>query len=186
MWSDYASPFCFLALPELERLEAEPGVRVAWHPFELRPDPDADRLYRAWDAAVAPMAAARGMVLVRPPAAPRSGRASEAAEFARDHGAFAAMHRGLFEAVFHHGRDIGLLPVVVDVGVGAGLDGAALRQALEDGRYAPRVLASRQGAAALGATTTPAVVATGPGGTHRLVGALPPGALGRAAAAARG
>ena len=41
VWSDYVCPFCYLEVPELERLRSEMGDRlhIEWRAFELRPEP---------------------------------------------------------------------------------------------------------------------------------------------------
>ena len=192
VWSDYACPLCYLALPELLRMQRLRGVVVMWHAFELRPDPvplpdpDGDAVRREWARAVYPMAEARNHPLQRPAILPRSRFAAEAAEFARDAGRFGGMHRGLFEAYFRHGRDIGLVPVLVDVGVSLGLDGAGLRRALEGGRYTGRVLQAERRAAGLGISGVPAMVLAGPGGQQLVAGAQPYEAMRRMVEVVRG
>jgi predicted DsbA family dithiol-disulfide isomerase len=59
----------------------------------------------------------------------------QAAEFANEHGDMWRFHRRMFKAYFEDLEDIGDLDTVVRIGVDAGLDGAELRAALEDGRY---------------------------------------------------
>src|SRR5215218_7817962 len=91
VWSDYVCPFCYLERPVLERVQGElgHGVEIDWRSFELRPepeptlDPDAEYLHRVWNQSVYPMAQERGMVMKLPPVQPRSRKAHEAAEFAR-------------------------------------------------------------------------------------------------------
>jgi predicted DsbA family dithiol-disulfide isomerase len=101
VWSDYVCPFCYLELPVLVRLQAEHAeeVEIDWRAFELRPepaptlDPNGDYLHRVWNQSVYPMAEQRGMVLRLPPVQPRSRKAFEAAEFAREVGRFDPMNR---------------------------------------------------------------------------------------------
>lgn len=191
VWSDYASAACYLALPELVRVQALPGVVVTWHAFEQwpepvpLPDPSGDWMDRHWAQAVAPMAAARRHKLRRPTLVPRSRNAAEAAEYAREHGRFEDMHVRLFEAYFRHGRDIGQVAVLQDVAVAAGLDGHGLRRAMERGRHTGRVLQAARRAAAVGVASVPAMVVTGRGGQHLVAGAQPYDALCRVVAAAR-
>ena len=185
-------PQCYLMLPELLRLQRLPGVEVAWHAFEMRPhpvpmpEPDGDAERRIWAKTVHPMADARHHPMRRPVIQPRSRLAAEAAEFARDAGRFDAMHRGLFQAYFRHGRDIGLVPVLVDVGVGAGLDGAVLRRTLERGRYTAQVLQAERRAEALGISGVPAMVVEGPAGRQLVAGSQPYDALCRIIEVVRG
>jgi predicted DsbA family dithiol-disulfide isomerase len=87
-----------------------------------------------------------------------SRRALGAAEFARDHGRFDAMHRSLFEA---HWQGTGKLEDVDDlvrIGEGVGLDGAALREAVESNRYAEVIDENRRMASSAGIDAIPAHV----------------------------
>lgn len=148
VWSDYVCPFCYLELPEMERLQSEMGerLRIEWRAFELRPepvptlDPDGEYLHRVWKASVYPMAAERGLELKLPPVQPRSRKALEAAEFARGKGRFDVLHRTLFEAFFRDGRDIGDDEVLGELAAVAGLDPDELACALREGRHTPKVL----------------------------------------------
>lgn len=84
-----------------------------------------------------------------------SRSALEAAEFARDMGAYDPFHRGTFEAYFTHGRNIGDRSVLCDVAAQVGLDAAALESALDEGRYAKRVEEGSREARRLGVTAVP-------------------------------
>jgi predicted DsbA family dithiol-disulfide isomerase len=87
-----------------------------------------------------------------------SRRALGAAEFARDHGRFEAMHHALFEA---HWQGTGKLEDVDDlvrIGEGVGLDGAALREAIESNRYAEVIDENRRMASSAGIDAIPAHV----------------------------
>ncbi len=168
VWSDYVCPFCYLELPVLQRLASESPLTVSWRAFELRPDPvptlepDGEYLHRVWNASVYPMARDRGMVLKLPPVQPRSRKAFETAEFAREYGAFDAVHEALFRAFFEHGRDISDGEVLAELAAAAGLDADRLREALRDGRYTQRVLEDQQRAGRLGVTGVPAMLFRGP------------------------
>jgi predicted DsbA family dithiol-disulfide isomerase len=197
VWSDYVCPFCYLELPVLDRLRAErEGLTTDWRAFELRPepvptlDPDGAYLHRVWRQSVYPMADQRGLALRLPPVQPRSRKALEAAEAAREAGLFEPMHRGLFHAFFVDGRDIGSTEVLVDVGRSAGLAEDALRQALASGRHTAKVLADRALAQEIGVSGVPALVIQGRGGAALLSGAQPyeavRAALDEAVAADRG
>lgn len=148
IWSDYVCPYCYLQLPDIERLQAAFGerLRVTWRAFELRPepnptlDPAGDYLRTAWEHSVIPMSIERGMALALPPVQPRSLAAHEAAQFAAAHGRFGAMHRALFQAFFEYGRDIGDSAVLLDIAAGEGLDPDALRAALDTQQFRPKVL----------------------------------------------
>ncbi len=179
VWSDYVCPFCYLALPVLERARAELDVDVHWRAFELRPepqpalDPDGEYLHNVWDTAVYPMAEQRGMVLRLPPVQPRSRFAAVTAAFARDAGAFDAVHEALFRAFFEDGLDIGDRAVLLDIATLCGLDSAALHRALDDPALTARVVAEEELAARVGITGVPALVIRAAGQHFLLSGAQP-------------
>lgn len=189
VWSDYVCPFCYLQEPVLDRLKEEQGERIAieWRAFELRPepvptlDPDGSYLHDIWGRAVYPMARERGMTLRLPPVQPRSRKALEAAEFARDQGRFDTMHRALFAGFFQQGRDIGSLEVLLDIGQNAGLDRASLQRALEQEAYTRRVIEDEELARRLGIQGVPLMLVRRPDQPleqgQRLSGAQPYEAL---------
>ena len=167
IWSDYVCPFCYLELPVIDQLQQEFGQRleVQWHAFELRPDPaptldpQGAYLHDTWTRLVYPMAHARGMKLHLPPLQPRSRKAFEAAEHARTLGHFHAMHRALFRAFFEEGLDIGDTETLLDIGAAAGLERDPLKDMLDTGRYARRVLEQEEQARKLGITGVPLAMA---------------------------
>lgn len=166
VWSDYVCPFCYLEEPVLERIRQEYGgaVDVAWRAFELRPapvpplDPAGDYLHSVWNRAVYPMARQSGMVLRLPPVQPRSRRALELAELAREKGRFDEAHHALFKAFFEDGRDLDNVDVLVEIGAAAGLASAEVRAAVEQGTYRDRVISDERLAAQLGIAAVPTVM----------------------------
>jgi predicted DsbA family dithiol-disulfide isomerase len=180
VWSDYVCPFCYLELPVLDRLAAElDGCEIDWHAFELRPepeptlDPDGEYLHRVWNQSVYPMAEERGMVLRLPPVQPRSREAFEAAEFARSKGRFDPMHRALFRAFFEDGRDLADRDVLLDIAQAIGLGERELSEALESGRFTPKVVSDRQLAREIGITGVPALLISAGRNGYLLGGAQP-------------
>ncbi len=99
-----------------------------------------------------------------------SRAAIEAAEFARDAGLFEPFHRGILEAYFARGQDIGDPAVLSSVGVEVGLDQAALQVALAEQRYADRREAVAAEARRLGFSGVPTFVFAG---RYPVVGAHP-------------
>jgi predicted DsbA family dithiol-disulfide isomerase len=90
-----------------------------------------------------------------------SRRALGAAEFAREHGRFEAMHHALFQA---HWEGTGKLEDVDDlvrIGEGVGLDGTALREAIESDGYAAVIDENRRLASSAGIDAIPAHVFAG-------------------------
>ncbi|RDI62517.1 DsbA family oxidoreductase [Microvirga subterranea] len=181
VWSDYVCPFCYLEVPVLDQIRRELGDEVAidWRAFELRPDPvptldpNAEYLHRVWNQSVYPMAKERGLSLSLPPVQPRSRKAHEAAEFAREAGLLDEMNRALFRAFFEEGRDLADLDVLLDVGELAGLERGDLREALEKNRYTQKVLEDEHLAQQIGITGVPALVIGGGRHAYLLSGAQP-------------
>lgn len=166
VFSDYVCPFCYLEEPDLARIQEEYGdkVEVDWRAYELRPDPvptldpDGEYLHRVWNASVYPMARSLGMTLRLPPVQPRSRKALEAAEFARDNGRYDTMHTALFKAFFEEGWDLADTEVLLNVAASVGLEREELRTALEEGRYTEKVLADEKLAARLGVRSVPTML----------------------------
>ena len=181
VWSDYVCPFCYLERPVLERIRSERGERVEidWRAFELRPepeptlDPNAEYLHRVWNQSVYPMAQDRGMTLRLPPVQPRSRKAHEAAEFARERGLLDAMNGALFKAFFEEGRDLADMDVLLDIGQAVGLDADELRVALGSGHYTGRVLEDQHLARQIGVSGVPALIVTAGQQAYLVSGAQP-------------
>ena len=185
VFSDYVCPFCYLEEPDLARVRERFGdmVGVDWRAYELRPDPiptldpDGEYLHRVWNASVYPMARSLGMTLRLPPVQPRSRKALEAAEFARERGRYGAMHNALFRAFFEEGRDIGDVEVLLDIGGSVGLDREGLRVALDEGRYTEKVVADERLATRLGVDSVPTMFVTREGASleeaEKITGAQP-------------
>lgn len=166
VFSDYVCPFCYLEEPDLSRVRDEYGdkVEVGWRAYELRPDsvptldPDGDYLHRVWNASVYPMADSLGMTLRLPPVQPRSRKALEAAEFAREKGVYNTMHTAIFKTFFQDGQDIGKMEVLLESGASVGLARDELRSTLENGRFTGKVLADERLAARLGVNSVPTML----------------------------
>ncbi len=163
VFSDYVCPFCYLEEPDLAHVRGVYGdeVEVDWRAYELRPypipalDPDGEYLHRVWNASVYPMARSLGMTLRLPPVQPRSRKAHEAAEYAREEGRFEEMHSALFKAFFEDGKDIGEEEVLLEIGVTSGLGREGLRVALREDRYAQKVISDEELSRRLGVTFVP-------------------------------
>jgi len=171
VWSDYVCPFCYLEEPVFAQLRDEFGndVDVNWQAFELRPepvptlDPDGEYLHAVWNASVYPMASERGMNLKLPPVQPRSRRAFELAEFARDKGRFDQTHRALFKAFFEEGKDISDLGVLGEIAELVGVDPEEAKTAIELGTYQERVVDQQRRATALGIRAVPTILLSSAG-----------------------
>jgi len=138
-WYDFVCPYCYVGQHRTALL-VEAGFEVVALPFQAHPGmppgglpmgPRHGRRYRALEME----ARAAGLVLHWPDRIPNSRRALAAAEWARrtHPAAFAGLQRALFDAHFALGEDIDD-QVVIDRHVAkAGVDLAALHDALDDG-----------------------------------------------------
>ncbi len=84
--------------------------------------------------------------------------ALEAGEFAAETEHAEAFHRAMFKAYFDELEDIGTVDSVVRIGASAGLDEAALRDALETGAYRQQVDDGINWARQIGVTGVPTFV----------------------------
>ncbi len=134
----------------------EEAVEVDWRAYELRPDPiptfdpNGEYLHRVWSASVYPMTRSLGVTLRLPTVQPRSRKALQAAEFARERGRYDAVHTALFKAFFEEGRDRGDAEVLLDAGESVGLNREELRAALDEERYVGKAISDERLAARLG------------------------------------
>jgi predicted DsbA family dithiol-disulfide isomerase len=99
-----------------------------------------------------------------------SRRALGAAEFAREHGKYAEMHHALFQAHWERTARLEDVDDLVRIGIGVGLDGDSLRQAIEGGRYEGVIDETRLEAESVGINAIPAHVF---GGRYLVLGAQP-------------
>lgn len=141
-------------------------MRLTWLPFELHPQAPVEGIPREAYFGGARFEQVRrhlesiadevGLTMRQRDVIINSRRALGAAEFAREHGMFDAMHHALFEA---HWEGTGRLENVDDlvrIGESAGLDGPALRAAIEEDRYAAVIDENRTEAEAVGINAIPA------------------------------
>ena len=148
-------------------MQREFEIEVEWRPYELHPEIPSEGIDRsAGDSGrraashehLRALAEEAGLTFRPSTRVPNSHRSLEAAEFAREQGAFAPYHRALFEAYFGQGRDIGDVEVLAELGAASGLDPAALRDALASRRYASLVDERTEEARGWDVTGTPTVI----------------------------
>lgn len=82
----------------------------------------------------------------------------EAAEFAREQGAYHAFHNAVFKAGFTDGKNIGDMDVLLDVGESCGLNRMELQTSLEEHQYAELVAKGSEAAGAAGVTALPTFI----------------------------
>ena len=147
--------------------QEDSDVEVTWCAFELRPDPmptldpKGEYLQRVWRDSVYPLSERLRFNMKLPPVQPRSRRAHEAAHWARTQGYFNDYNLSIFQVFFERGEDIGKKDVLVRLASDLGLDGEALRSALEQRDFEKSVLAEEQDAERYGIRAVPAFVAGG-------------------------
>lgn len=182
--SDYVCPWCFIGLTRVQQLERDyPGLEVEWVPYELRPNTPPqgipfDRLRgrppytEDYISSITVLAKDAGIEIADRDVVPNSTPALKAAEWARDHDCFPALHRGMFSAYFEDKRDIGRLEVLSDIAEGLGLDSAAMIDAIESGRYDERLEEKLEWSRVAGQGGVPRFIflATWPGGETKRAG----------------
>ena len=130
----------------VEQLRQEFPLDVEWWPYELRPGTPPEGIpleriagqgrYTSQYLAYVEEAAARAGIRMKQRTLLSNSRPSlEAAEFAREAGRFAPLHRALFRAFFEEGEDIGDERVLARLAGECGLDAGALVAALRERRY---------------------------------------------------
>ncbi|HEX2298630.1 MAG TPA: DsbA family protein [Pseudonocardiaceae bacterium] len=144
VFSDFVCPFCYLAEQPLADAAEGRDVRIAWRPFELRPEPtptlrpEGEYLQSTWQQVVYPMAERMGVPIVLPAVSPQpySRLAFEGFAYADEHGLGQRYTERTFRAFFVEQRDIGRPDELQAIANDLGLDADDFRQALDSGRYA--------------------------------------------------
>ncbi|GAA1641866.1 DsbA family oxidoreductase [Microbacterium flavum] len=199
VWSDIACPWCYIGKRNLEtglRVAADdedaPQVEITYHSFELSPDTpvdfDGDELDFLSGHKGMPREKVEEMLGNVTRVAADAGldyrfdllqhtntvKAHELLHFAKAEGAQHAMEERLMAAYFTEGRHVGRVDDLVELAVEVGLDGDAVREALESERHLPDVRADQAQAQAYGIQGVPFFVIDG---TYGVSGAQPPEAF---------
>jgi predicted DsbA family dithiol-disulfide isomerase len=141
------------------------GAEVIWLPFDLHPEYPPHgvprktlegRYGRGHLDRVAKMVEEAGFRHSPPPNAPRSLKALQLGELARDEGCHEEVHQRLFAAYWSEGRDIGDLDVLTAVATDAGLDPERTRTALGSDEVLDRVRSASEAAQKIGVNAVPA------------------------------
>lgn len=153
---------------------------MTWLPFELHPEAPPEGIPRdayfgrgrseQIHAHLQSVADSVGLTMKLRDVIINSRRALAAAEFARENGKFDEMHHALFKAHWEGGGRLEEVDDLVRIGAGVGLDGDALRDAVEHGRYEDVIDENRQAAESVGINAIPAHIF---GGRYLVVGAQP-------------
>lgn len=164
-FTDFTAPLSYVAEVALARAVAGRDVTAQYRALERFPAPNplqSAELARGGVEEAAMAAEELGIELALPTVLPRTRKAHEAARFARDRGAEAAMREAIHAALWRDGRDIGRIDVLVEIAEGVGLPPEELKIALDIDRYAGAVLGDRAVAGRLGIDRVPSLlVSTG-------------------------
>ena len=144
--SDYVCPYCLVAKEALKQALQETGVEanITWQPYELTVEPkprvdtynDASRK-KKYKVLIEPCKQL-GLDMKLPPNVvprPYTRLAFEGWYFACDNGKGDEYNDRIYKAYFIDEMDIGNVEVLTSLAKGMGLDGAAFRNALENGAY---------------------------------------------------
>lgn len=154
-------------------------MAVEWKGMELHPElpehglPSEEFLsgdyFRRAKENLRRLAAEDSLAMINPTLIVNSHLALETAEFARERGAFAALHRRLFEAYFQEDLNIGDRETLVKLAGEAGLDGDEVQNVLAERRYQRQLSEVLGEARRLGITGAPTFLIC----NQRVVGAQP-------------
>jgi predicted DsbA family dithiol-disulfide isomerase len=194
VYADYVCPFCYLGYESFDRYRQtrEEPLSTEWHPFDLRgqqrrPDGSIDdsvdtgkdeAYYEKARQNVQRLAERYDVEMTLELAEDvDSYPAQRVAVRARDTHpeAFETFHRGVFDALWEAGRDIGAPDVLADVATTAGLPAEFVEDTLADGSTAETLETAFETARERRITGVPTFVAD----DHAARGAVPPEQLRR-------
>jgi len=187
--ADYVCPFCYLGYASLDRYRdgRDSDLDVEWHPFDLRasqrrPDGTLDlRVETGKDEAyyeeakknVERLADRYGEEMARSLAREVDSYDAQrlALQVAAEHPEqFEAFHRGVFDALWVDGRDVGDRAVLEELAADAGLPGEFVAETLADDASADALEEAFAAARSARITGVPTFVY----GDHSARGAVPP------------
>lgn len=139
---------------------------MTWLPFELHPEAPLEGIprevyfgqgrFEQIRRHLESIASEVGLKMEQRDLIINSRKALGAAEFAREHGKFEAMHHALFKAHWERTGKLEDVDDLVRIGVEVGLDGSELRTAIEEDRYAAVIDDNRHEAESVGINAIPA------------------------------
>jgi predicted DsbA family dithiol-disulfide isomerase len=133
VYSDYICPFCYIGFHRIEKLKDKYELEVEWKPFELHPEIPkggivTEKLSFPTDylkmvmANVQRLADEDGITLRLSKKLPNSQMALFISEFAKRKGKFDEFHKLVFDNYWRDGKDIGDLPLLLDLAESIGLN----------------------------------------------------------------
>ena len=142
VYSDYICPFCYVGFYRIKKLREEFDFDVEWRSFELHPEtpksgvlidslPFAKEYLEMVMINVKRLADEVGIKFTFSGKLPNSRLALYFSEFARKEGKFNEFHELLFDTYWKEGKDIGDLPLLLDLAESIGLDKNKLQDYIE-------------------------------------------------------
>ncbi len=133
VYSDYICPFCYIGFHRIEKLKEQFNLEVEWEPFELHPETPKEG-FKMEGISIPPeylkmvmlnvkrLADEDGLNIKFSGKLPNSRLALFISEFARKEGKFDEFHKLVFEKYWKEGKDIGDLPILLDLADSIGLN----------------------------------------------------------------
>jgi predicted DsbA family dithiol-disulfide isomerase len=194
VYADYVCPFCYLGYVSLDRYQEsrEEPLETDWHPFDLRsrqrtPDGTIDHdvdtgkdesYYEQARQNVERLADQYGVEMAQPLRKDVDSYDAQRVAYRvkEEHPeVFESFHRGVFDALWEDGRDIGDPDVLREVAAEAGVPETVVEAALADEGTAEAIEAAFDDATQQRITGVPTFVS----GDHAARGAVPPEQLER-------
>lgn len=149
-------------------MKSEFDIQDTWLGFEIHPETPADGVdlsgrYDPRDVAelsawLRGRAAELGLPYLPAPMLANSSLALAGAEYARAAGRFAEFHREILSAAYARAQNIGNREVIAEAARRAGLDGAAMLKAVDEGRYQEQLRKSVELGHRMGVNSVPTFV----------------------------
>jgi predicted DsbA family dithiol-disulfide isomerase len=148
MFSDFVCPFCYIGFEVMRKLKQEFDLEIQWRGFQIHPEwpaegipiekvrsaSDMDARQQVWKR-ISAMAEAEGLPISPPSVFTNSRAALAACEYARELGKDEAFEERIYRAYFVEGANIGDPELIARLGAEAGLDPAAVAEAIKSPHY---------------------------------------------------
>jgi predicted DsbA family dithiol-disulfide isomerase len=148
MFSDFVCPFCYIGFEVMRKLKQEFDLEIEWRGFQIHPEwpaegipiervrglGDMEARQQVWKR-ISAMAEAEGLPIAPPTMFTNSRAALAACEYARELGKDEDFEARIYRAYFVEGANIGDPELIVRLGADAGLDLAAVADAIKSPKY---------------------------------------------------
>lgn len=145
-------------------MKEEYDVSVEWRGLEIHPEVPPEGLqwpeylrarFGGMSDALRQEAHKAGLEMIIPEIIPKSRRALEASEYAREQGKHESFHKVVFHRFYGMGQDLSSWDMLLSAAEEVGLDGQEMQHKTENGDYKAMVDAHKTELVALGATGVP-------------------------------